>query len=165
MIRAVKRHCIVERLFAVIHTDRPGETRLRAHIGERKDVRLKLGELQRFGKLVHSHLYDILPFALAVLEHIVVDGVQYDSAFPAKAAIVPQCAEHIIEGIGQVKASPAEPNVAHLLQLIFGIRKFNELDCLVMLKAIAHDIEEIIVMTISIVILHHVPPILEELLE
>ena len=51
----------------------------------------------------------------------------------------------------------------HLLQLLRRVSRFDELDRLVVVEAVADDVEEIVVLTVAAVVPNHVTPVFQEL--
>ena len=51
----------------------------------------------------------------------------------------------------------------HLLQLLRRVSRLDQFDRLVVVEAVADDVEEIVVLTVAAVVLNHIAPVFQEL--
>lgn len=155
----VKRHRIIEGLFKVLDAARPVEAGLALHVGERQHLALKVGELQKALQVCKARRQRLVLFDLAVLKDAFLDAVEDNPASGPRLGGVPDRAENRIQRIGEIQTAGAGTRLLHVLDLLRRIGRFDELDRLVMIEAVPHDVEEVVVVDVAHVVLDHIAPV------
>ena len=155
---AVKRHRVIQGLFAILDVARPLEAGLVLHIGEHQHLALEVGEFQKTLQVGKPRRQRLVLFIFAVLKDVRLDAVEENSAFGPRLGGVPNRAENRIQRIHEIKAADTGTRLPHLLDLLRREGRFNEFDRLVVIEAVPHDVEEVVIVDVVPVVLHHIAP-------